>query len=296
MTIAVTDGSGGQRSRYQHIRGWAYPEGVRLAVNFTLDYDAQLYRRVLNEPPMELTQGEFGGRTGIWRLLDLFERHRIGLTMFVPGRITQLYPASLREAAKRGFEIANHMWEHRVPPEPELDRDHVTRTTTALEALAGRRPVGSRSRHRLESLARAGYLYTSNGAADEIPYYVTDGGTTLLNLPFHYALDDAMYFHFGWLSSENPGQRITDCDSVHDIFLSHFERLYEAGAYMNICVHDFVSGRALRVAMLERLITEMKRRPGVWFPTCEQVARYCLERFPPAMGAAERAGAAAKKG
>ena len=50
---------------------------------------------------------------------------------------------------------------------------------------------------------------------------------------------------------------------------------------MNICVHDFVSGRAMRVRMLDRLITEMKRRPGVWFPTCETVARYCVEQFPP---------------
>jgi peptidoglycan-N-acetylglucosamine deacetylase len=280
---------GGERgarrgSRYQHIEGWRYPEGVRLAVNFTIDYDAQLYRRVLNEPAMELTQGEFGGRVGIWRLLDLFERHRIGLTIFTPGRIAQLYPASLREAAKRGFEIANHMWEHRVPPEPELDLDHVRRTTATLEALTGQRPVGSRSHHRLAVLARDGYLYTSNDAADEIPYYVTDGETTMLNLPFHYALDDAMYFHFGWVASENAGQRIADCDTVHDIFLSHFDRLYAAGAYMNVCVHDFVSGRALRVAMLERLIGEMQRRPGVWFPTCGELARYCLDRFPPAAG------------
>ena len=35
------------------------------------------------------------------------------------------------------------------------------------------------------------------------------------------------------------------------------------------------------VRMLDRLIAAMKRRPGVWFPTCETVARYCLEQFPP---------------
>jgi hypothetical protein len=25
--------------------------------------------------------------------------------------------------------------------------------------------------------------------------------------------------------------------------------------------------------------------PGVWFPTCERVARYCLDRHPPHAGA-----------
>ena len=47
----------------------------------------------------------------------------------------------------------------------------------------------------------------------------------------------------------------------------------------------FQSGRALRIAMLDRLIARMKTLPGVWFPTCEQVARYCLDRHPPRAGA-----------
>jgi peptidoglycan-N-acetylglucosamine deacetylase len=25
----------------------------------------------------------------------------------------------------------------------------------------------------------------------------------------------------------------------------------------------------------------MKTLPGVWFPTCEEVARHCLDHFPP---------------
>jgi peptidoglycan-N-acetylglucosamine deacetylase len=50
-------------------------------------------------------------------------------------------------------------------------------------------------------------------------------------------------------------------------------------------MHPFQSGRALRIAMLDRLIARMKTLPGVWFPTCEQVARYCVERHPPRAGA-----------
>jgi hypothetical protein len=29
----------------------------------------------------------------------------------------------------------------------------------------------------------------------------------------------------------------------------------------------------------------MKSLPGVWFPTCEQVARHCINRHPPRAGA-----------
>ena len=35
-----------------------------------------------------------------------------------------------------------------------------------------------------------------------------------------------------------------------------------------------------------RLITQMKTLPGVWFPSCEEVARWCLDKFPPRAHAA----------
>src|SRR5215831_11401751 len=64
-------------ARHVHLKHFAYPPGVRMAVNLTVDFDAMLLRRVHNEPPMQLAKGEFGGRVGIWRLLELFASHGI---------------------------------------------------------------------------------------------------------------------------------------------------------------------------------------------------------------------------
>ena len=36
--------------------------------------------------------------------------------------------------------------------------------------------------------------------------------------------------------------------------------------------------------MLDRFITRMKSLPGVWLVTCEALARYFLEHFPPPRG------------
>ena len=62
-------------ARHQFIEDLTWPQGVRIAVNFTCDFDAMLLRRLLNEPPMQLAKGEFGGRVGIWRLIELFDDH-----------------------------------------------------------------------------------------------------------------------------------------------------------------------------------------------------------------------------
>ncbi len=89
-----------------------------------------------------------------------------------------------------------------------------------------------------------------------------------------------MYFSFAWLGSGNAAQRITDPNRVLEMWAA-FQHQYREGGYLNICLHPFVSGRALRIAMLDQLIQRMKSLPGVWFPTCEQLARHCLETSPP---------------
>jgi peptidoglycan-N-acetylglucosamine deacetylase len=272
--------------RIERIPELRWPGGARIAVNITLDFDAMLLRRLLNEPAQQLTKGEFGGRVGIWRLIELFGSCGVPATLFTVGRICELYPSALRAAAAAGIEIADHMWEHHVPKDAALERDHLLKTAAALEAITGRRPVGTRSAHTHALLREQGFLYASHDTADHRPYWLADeaGRHTLLNLPFHYAIDDAMFYSFAWLGSPNQAQRITDPDRVMDMWWDAFGQQWrdgEGGGYLNICMHPFVSGRALRVAALERLIRRMQERPGVWFATCEQVARHVLEQHPP---------------
>ena len=274
-------------ARHQFLGDVVWPRDARMAVSLTVDFDAMLLRRLMNEPPMQLAKGEFGGRVGIWRLLELFASQNVKATIFTPGRICELYPQALRAAVRDGHEIADHMWEHQVPKDPALEQDHLLKTIAALERIAGRRPVGTRSDHTRSLLKREGFLYSSDGSAAHIPYYVRDDprdDSCLLNIPFHYALDDAMFYSFAWLGSGNSAQRITDPDRVFDMWWSAFWQQYRAGGYLNIVMHPFVSGRALRIAMMDRLISKMRTLPGVWFATCEDVARHCLATHPPRHG------------
>ena len=99
-------------------------------------------------------------------------------------------------------------------------------------------------------------------------------------------LDQKMYYrHSGYVGNLKTF-RLRELmeskpDRVLELWWSAFEHQYKRGGYLNICLHPFVSGRALRIAMLDQLITRMKKLPGVWFPTSEALARHCLEEFPP---------------
>ncbi len=70
------------KERHRRIEDLRWPGAARMVVNFTVDFDAMLLRRLMNEPPMQLAKGEFGGRVRIWRLISLvleeFCRHVSG--------------------------------------------------------------------------------------------------------------------------------------------------------------------------------------------------------------------------
>jgi peptidoglycan/xylan/chitin deacetylase (PgdA/CDA1 family) len=270
------------RATFTPIGPIAWPDGYRIAVNFTADFDAMLLRRLNNEPAEQLAKGEFGGRVGIWRLIELFDTHRVKATFFVPGRICELYPRAVKACAASGHEVADHMWEHQVPKDGQLERDHLNKSTQSLCELTGTRPVGTRSWHTAAALVEQHYIYRSHGSDAHGPTWSHDGSgkNRLVELPFHYAIDDAMYFSFAWYKSTTGEQRLFDPDRVMALWWAAFERQYRSGGYLNICLHPFVSGRALRIAMLDRLITRMKRLPGVWFSSCEDVARHVIATCP----------------
>ena len=187
--LAALEGAAkAQGARYEFIEDFSWPEDTQIAVNFTADFDAMLFRRYLEEPPMQLSQGEFGGRVGIWRLIELFDGHGVQATIFTPGRICELYPQSLVAAAKSGHEIADHMWEHHVPKDMQLEHDHIRKSTAALEKTVGKRPVGTRSRHTHALLIEEGYIYNSHGSAAHLPHYIRVAQEQKLGARGHRAL------------------------------------------------------------------------------------------------------------
>jgi peptidoglycan/xylan/chitin deacetylase (PgdA/CDA1 family) len=58
------------------------------------------------------------------------------------------------------------------------------------------------------------------------------------------------------------------------VFRSEFDVAYDEGGLYILTMHPHITGHRSRVAALEKLILHMKSKPGVWFATHEQIARY----------------------
>ncbi len=107
------------------------------------------------------------------RLLDVLDEHRAKATCFFLGWVARRHPRLVKEAARRGHEIASHGFAHRLVyhmSRREFFEDaSVSRLT--LEDLSGSRVLGYRSAgfsvtERVdwffETLAEAGYRYDSS--------------------------------------------------------------------------------------------------------------------------------------
>src|SRR5919107_3304776 len=127
-----------------------WPGGARIAVQFVLNYEEGAEANVLDgDPASEVflsdiaksapVQGarhmsmeqiyEYGSRAGVWRLLRLFERFGIPVTIFGVALAMKRNPAVVEAFLQAGHEIASHGWRwinYQDMPE-RMEREHMAR-------------------------------------------------------------------------------------------------------------------------------------------------------------------------
>ena len=170
-----------------------------------------------------------------------------------------------------------------------------------LQSRLGVRPAGYRSPSwdvnvwTPDLLKRHGFLYDTSLMGNDVPYEVETGQGPLIEVPVQWLLDDAPLFRHVYGATN----AIADPGRVLQMWSKEFAAMHrENGCFVLTC-HPFVSGRASRIALLEDLVTYMRRARGVWFATCEEVARWHASRpaaGPPRGRAATRRGAASRPG
>ncbi len=264
----------------------SWPDGARVAVALSFDFDNEtLSLRNGDTSPSRLSSGEYGSRAALPRVLDLLERYGVPATFFIPGVSAKLYPDDVRRIASAGHELGIHGWIHEWTADLERDEERMLmqRSLETLEALGGRRPVGSRtgsweySEHTIELLQELGLIYDSSLMADDHPYEILADGepTGIVQLPVEWILDDFPYFGMDRFSSTRP---YTPPSDVYEIWAEEFEGAYEEGGMFLLTMHPHIIGHRSRIRMLERLVRHMQSKPGVWFATHEDVARYVSEK------------------
>lgn len=267
-------------------KNWPNDAKVAVALSFDSDHETQTLRWG-HHSPGKLSQGEYGNRVGVPRVLEILKKYNAPSTFFVPAVIAMLYPDEQKRVIAEGHEVAIHSWIHELNSAlaPEDERELQMRSADKLEEITGVRPVGIRtpswdfSQHTMEITREMGLIYDSSLMADDEPYEILENGkpSGVVELPVEWIRDDAPY----WAMDRFTGLRpYTPPSGVLEVFKREFDGAYTDNGLFLLTMHPHFIGHRSRIQVLEELLRYINSHPDVWCATHADIARYCHEQSP----------------
>ena len=121
-----------------------------------------------------------------------------------------------------------------------------------------------------------GFLYHSEGSADDVPYYEVVDSEPMLVVPYSKTYNDSRFLM-------NPG--FASPRDFLDTMVMGLDELLREGeerrTMMTVAVHARWSGQAARAAAMRMFLEHATQQPGVAFLRRRDIARWWLDTYPP---------------
>jgi peptidoglycan/xylan/chitin deacetylase (PgdA/CDA1 family) len=261
-----------------------WPNGARVAVclSFDTDTEAPDLRDGVTSPTT-LSASDFGAESGIPRIIRMLDQQQVPATFFMTGVDAMLHPEMLKEIMKSGKnEVGVHGWIHEFPPRlPEGEEERLLdKAIDYLTKATGRKPTGYRapswafSANTLDLIRKKGFLYDSSLQAMDEPYEIVSKGkpTGIVELAIDWTLTETPYL--------GRNGHMPSPELLYGLYKDEFDGAYEEGTMFVLTLHPFLSGHRAPMQHLTKFVEYMKSKPGVWFATADQIARYVKENGP----------------
>lgn len=262
-----------------------WPSGHRLAVALNVMYEqwepgtAPGIGPVGNPLPagatdyQALSWSDYGRRTGIWRLLELFRRYDVRASVYPSAILAETAPDSLRAIVADGHELCGHSWAQNIIAaclDIDAERKLIGRTLDALEDTTGQRPVGwvsprcTPSASTAQLLAEAGLEWFGDVFDSDLPYRIDTESGPIVGLPFDLDVNDMpLHIRYG-----QPHRELLSS------FIDTFDGLRAEGrkAYLDVTVHAHIGARPAGRAVLAKLIEHATADGDCWIATRAELA------------------------
>lgn len=280
-----------------------WPGDAKIALSFVLNYEEGGERCILHgdteseaflseipgAQPFPQTRHmsmesiyEYGSRAGVWRILELFKKEQIPLTIFAVAMAAERYPDVIKAMKDAGHEICSHgyRWIDYQPLSLQEEREHLNKAIEILQSITGKRPLGwytgrNSVNTRQLIMEEGGFLYDSDAYDDDLPYWLNNEGKGHLVIPYTLDSND---MRFSTVQGFNSG------DQFFNYLKDSFDTLYEEGEsapkMLSIGLHCRLIGRPGRIAALKRFIAYTQQFDRVWYARRVDIARHWHEQHP----------------
>jgi putative urate catabolism protein len=280
-----------------------WPGNARIAVQFVLNYEEGGENSVLHSDPASETFlseiigarafeskrhmsmesiYEYGSRAGVWRLLDLFKREGIPLTLFAVASAMEKNPAVIERALQDGHEICSHglRWIDYEAVPIDIERQHMQQAIEIHKRITGERPLGwytGRTSENTRNLVaeEGGFVYDADDYSDDLPFWSTQVSGAHLVVPYTLDTND---MRFASPQGFNSG------DQFFTYLKDAFDVLYAEGEIkpkmLSVGLHCRLIGRPARFAALQRFVEYIKSFDQVWCTRRIDIARHWIKYHP----------------
>jgi allantoinase len=249
----------------------AWPTGARVAVwvipnieHFHIEIGAQA-PDIRNH-----SRRDYGNRVGVWRIVELLQKHGVRGTVALNGEVGRFYPRIMEEITKLKWELMGHGLTNSVllsglPKDKEAE---VIAEARAVIEQWGQKMRGwlgpglSETWHTLELLREHGVEYVCDWVNDDLPYRMNNG---LYSIPYSIELNDMPLFNMPSIGIDEFYRRI--CETF-DVLYEEGER---NGRVMAIALHPFLIGAPHRIRTLDRALSYIAAHGSVWFATGSEI-------------------------
>jgi allantoinase len=248
-----------------------WPNGARIAV-WVIPNVEHFHIEIGSAAPdiRNHSRRDYGNRVGLWRIVEVLEKHGIRGTVALNAEVGRFYPRIMEEMTRRKWELMGHGLTNSalltgLPQEREAAvmaeaREVIKQWGQTMRGWLG--PGLTETWHSLDLLREHGVEYVCDWVNDDLPYRMNNG---LYSIPYSIELNDMPLFNMPSIGIDEFYRRI--CET--------FDVLYEEGAQngrvMAIALHPFLIGAPHRIRTLDRALTYIAAHGGVWFATGSEI-------------------------
>lgn len=229
---------------------------------------------------------EYGSRAGVWRLLRLFKKYDIPITVFAVAMALKRHPDVAKAFTEAKHEICSHglRWINYQNIDIETERQHMQEAISIIKEITGQRPLGWYTGRTSPNTAQlvaeeGGFLYDADDYSDDLPFWRNTNGKSQLIVPYTLDVND---MRFAAVQGFNSGQQFFTYlkDTFDALYAEGDPNEYNSPKMMSIGLHCRLIGRPGRIQALERFLSYAKSFDDVWFARRIDIAKHWHKNFP----------------
>jgi allantoinase len=234
---------------------------------------------MLQPDPLNYGWRDYGPRVGIWRMMDVLDKHRLRASVLLNADVCERYPQIIEEGKRRGWAWLAHGKNNSIF-EAGMSRDeeraYLGEVVATIARATGQQPRGwlgpalTETFDTPELLAELGLSYLLDWCNDDQPFPLKVRAGRMISVPYSIELNDISLFVGKSLSGQDFAQMVMD----------QFDVLYEegqrSGRVMCLALHPFIINQPFRHKYLDQALGYIAGHDAVWLATSDEIAEWYL--------------------